>query len=408
LARRPHVLVFNQYYWPGVEATAQLLTELCEALAVDCEVTVVTGRLLGREDDPDYEHRNGVELIRVHSTAYDRAPLHRRAINYFTYLGRALRRGVIAPRPDLVLCFTDPPMVGDVALVVARRFRVPLIVVSQDVFPEIAVELKRLTNPLLVALLGLLTRFYLVRADRVVAIGETMRRRLEGKGVKPERLRVIHNWVDTTAIRPEPRDNPWAVAQGLSEPFVVMHSGNIGHAQDLDTLIRASTRLQDLDRLRVVLVGFGARHAEYVRLTEKLGADNVSFLDYQPREVLSQSLSSADVHFVGLARGLAGYVVPSRLYGVLAAGRPVIAAAEEDSETAQLVREIGCGVVIPPGRPDALAATIADLAAGRHDLGAMGRRGRAYAEAEADRSLAIRRYRQQIAELMSDDPGAAR
>ena len=134
-----------------------------------------------------------------------------------------------------------------------------------------------------------------------------------------------------------------------------MHSGNIGHAQDLDTLIRAATVLGDLERLAVVLVGFGARHADYVALARTLGADKVSFHDYQPRELLSQSLSSADIHFVGLARGLSGFVVPSRLYGILAAGRPVLAAADEDSETAQLVREVGCGIVLPPGRPDLLA-----------------------------------------------------
>ena len=322
---RPHLLVFNQYYAPGVEATAHLLTELCEALAETYDVTVVTGRLQGFETDPDYERRNGVELIRVHSTAFDRSGLLHRAINYFTYLARALRRGLKAERPDLVLCMTDPPMVGDVALVVARRFRVPLVVVSQDVFPEIAVELKRLRNPLLVGMLGVLIRFYLRRAELVVAIGETMQRRLRAKGVRPERLRVIPNWVDTRVVVPQPRDNPWARSNGLDGRFVVMHSGNIGHAQDLETLIRAAGNLEDLEQLSVVLIGFGARHAHHVRLAESLRADRVSFLDYQPRELLAQSLSSADIHYVGLARGLAGFVVPSRLYAILAAGRPVLA-----------------------------------------------------------------------------------
>ena len=333
--RRPRLLVLNQYYWPGVEATAHLLTELCEALADEYDVTVITGRLHDHEHDPDYESRDGVEIVRVHSAAYDRSQLHHRAINYLTYLARALRRGLFdVERPDVVLCMTDPPMVGDVALAVARRYRVPLVVVSQDVFPEIAVELKRLTNPVLVGILRVLTSFYLRRADRVVAIGETMQRRLEEKGVPPQRLRVIPNWVDTAAIRPQPRENPWASEHGLDGRFVVMHSGNIGHAQDLDTLIRATTSLGDLEQLAVVLVGFGARHADYVALARTLGADKVSFHDYQPRELLSQSLSSADIHFVGLARGLSGFVVPSRLYGILAAGRPVLAAADEDSETA--------------------------------------------------------------------------
>jgi colanic acid biosynthesis glycosyl transferase WcaI len=397
---RLRLLVFNQYYFPGVEATAQLLTELCEALALDYEVTVVTGRLHTHEDELDYELRNGVEIMRVHSTSYERAALHRRAANYLTYLTRALRRGLTARRPDAVLCMTDPPMIGDLALLVARRFRVPVVVISQDVFPEIAVELKRLTNPGLVGLLRVLTRFYLRRADRVVAIGPTMKRRLEAKGARPERVRVIPNWTDTKAITPQPRDNGWAHANGLADRFVVMHSGNIGYAQDLDTLIRATTLLPDLDRLLAVLIGFGARHADHVSLARELHADRVAFLPYQPRESLSQSLSSADIHFVGLGRGLSGYVVPSRLYGILAAGRPVIAAADDDSETARLVREVGCGIVLPPGRPDLLAHVIRSVAAREHDLEEMGRRGRAYAEAEADREVAIGRYRRLLDELL--------
>jgi colanic acid biosynthesis glycosyl transferase WcaI len=400
-ANRPRLLVFNQYYWPGVEATANLLTELCEALAADYDVTVITGRLHEHEQDPDYEGRGGVEIVRVHSAAYDRTRLHRRALNYLTYVVRALRRGLFdVDRPDLVLCMTDPPMVGDVALAVARRFRVPLVVVSQDVFPEIAVELGRLTNPVLVRLLDLLTRLYLRRADTVVAIGETMKRRLEHKGVRPERVRVIQNWVDTTAISPQPRVNPWALANGFGDRFVVMHSGNIGHAQDLDTLIRASTRLDDLSTLAVTLVGFGARHAHYVRMAEEVRAETVTFLDYQPRDMLSQSLSSADIHFVGLARGLSGYVVPSRLYGILAVARPVIAAADEDSETAQLVRDVGCGIVIPPGEPDVLAQTIRATASGEYDLDAMGRRGRVWVEQEADMTVAVARYRRLLGELV--------
>lgn len=393
------MLVFNQYYHPGIEATAHLLTELCEELARDHDVTVITGRLRDHEDEPDYESRNGVEIVRVHSTSFDRAPLTRRALNYFTYLGRALRRGLRAPQPSVVLCMTDPPMVGDVAWFVARRRRVPLVVISQDVFPEIAVRLGRLTNPVLVRVLDVMTRFYLRRADRVVAIGESMRRRLQEKGVKPNRLRVIPNWTDTTAITPADRNNGWAHEHDLVDRFVVMHSGNIGHAQDLETLIRASTQLRDFDRLTVALVGFGARHAYYEKLVAQLGASAVRFLPYQPRELLSQSLSSADLHFVGLARGLAGYVVPSRLYGILAAGRPVLVSADEESETAQLVRTVGCGVVVPPGEPEQVATAIRSLAGGEHDLAEMGHRGRAYVETEAGRDAAFGRYRSLLAEL---------
>jgi putative colanic acid biosynthesis glycosyltransferase WcaI len=397
--RKPRLLVLNQYYWPGVEATAQLLTELCEALAEGIDIRVVTGVLHGHEDEPRHLTQNGVEIVRVRSTSFERSRLGARAANYVTYLGNALLHGLRGPKPDVVLCMTDPPIVADIALLIARRFRVPLVVISQDVFPEIAVQLKRLENPVVMSVLRFLVSLYLRRADRVVAIGETMRRRLEAKGAPPERLRVIPNWVDTTRLQPHRAENDWINVAELEDKFIVMHSGNVGHAQDLDSLVRAATFLRDLDDLVITIIGMGARHAELVDLAELLEVDNVRFLFYQPRPWLPQSLSAAHVHVVGLAPGLAGYVVPSRLYGILAVGRPVIAAADPESETAQVVASVGCGIVVPPGRPELLARAIRDAQDGKYDLEAMGLRGREWVEREADRSVAVRRYRDLLLEL---------
>ncbi len=395
---RPRVLVFNQYYWPGLEATAHLLSELCSALADEFEITVVTGAVAtapaGREA------HEGVEIVRTRSTAYDRAHLGRRALNYLSYLAGALAAGIRQKRPDVVLCMTDPPMVADVALAVARRFRVPFVVISQDVFPEAAVAVRRLENPVVVGLLRALVAAYLRCADRVVAIGETMRDRLVAKGADPGRITVIPNWVDTTELEPRPHDNEWARRQGLAGKFVVMHSGNVGHAQDLDTLVRAATLLPETEDLAVAIVGNGARRDQVQELARSLAADKVTFLGYQPRETLPFSLSAAHVHVVGLAKGLSGYVVPSRLYGILAVGRPVIVAAEDDSETARLVHAVGCGLVVPPGQPELLAAAIREARDGVHDLEAMGERGREYVRAEADRSVAVGRYRELLRELV--------
>jgi glycosyltransferase involved in cell wall biosynthesis len=391
--RKPRLLVFNQYYWPGIEATAQLLTDLCEALADEVEIRVVTGVLHGHENEPRRVLHNGVEIVRVPSTSYERSQILARASNYATYLGNALLHGLRGPRPDIVLCMTDPPVVADVALLVARRYRTPLVVISQDVFPEIAVQLKRLENPALMGLLRSLVGVYLRRADRIVAIGETMRQRLEAKGARPDRLHVIPNWVDTQRLRPLGKDTQWAKEWRFDERFLVMHSGNVGHAQDLDSLVRAGTFLRDLDDLVIAIIGTGARRAELVALAERLDVDQLLFLYYQNRRVLPQSLSAADIHVVGLARGLAGYVVPSRLYGILAVGRPVIAATDPESETAKVVQEAGCGIVVPPGRPELLARAIRDAHDGVYDLDAMGARGREWVEREADRSVAVRRYR---------------
>lgn len=398
---KPRLLILNQYYWPGVEATAHLLTELCEALADEFDVTVITGRL--RDHDPlarpGRSERNGVRIVRVNSTAFERSKLGRRAVNYVTFLLQSFRAAATTRRPDVVVCMTDPPVIGTVAHLVARRFRAPLLVISQDVFPEIAVELKRLENPVIVGALRVLIRWYLKRAERVVAIGETMRRRLVEKGADPEHLTVIPNWVDTAALSPMPRDNQWARENGLAESFVVMHSGNIGHAQNLDALVRAGTFLRDLDDLSIVLIGTGARLGDVEELARVLEVDAVRFMPYQPREVLSQSLSAADVHVVGLARGLSGYVVPSRLYGILAAGRPVIVCADADSETAQVVEQVGCGIVIEPGRPELLADAIRRAHGGGYDLDRMGALGREYVVVSADRRVATERYAEILREL---------
>jgi colanic acid biosynthesis glycosyl transferase WcaI len=398
---RPRLLVFNQYYWPGFEATGNLLAELCAALAEDFDVTVVTGTLRDPHVGPGRTVRDGVEIIRVSSTAFDRRRLALRAANYLTYLFSSLRTGLGSRRPHAVLCMTDPPIIADVALVVARRFRAPLVVVSQDVFPEIAVQLKRVENPVLIGLLRAAIGFYLRRAERVVAIGARMRMRLIEKGADPAKTCVIPNWVDTEQLVPQPHDNGWAHEHDLVGKFVVMHSGNVGHAQNLDALVRSATFLRDLDDLQIVIVGGGARRRELFELARVLEvfSEPVRFLNYQPRERLSHSLSAAHVHVVGLARGLSGYVVPSRLYGVLAVGRPVIAAADDDSETAHVVRESGAGLVVPPGRPELLARAIRAAHGGELDLEEMGRRGRAYVTAEADRRVAVERYRRLLREL---------
>ncbi len=399
MTRRPRLLVLNQYYAPGVEATGQLLAQLCSDLARDLDVTVVAGSLAN--EPTGRATRDGVDVIRVRSTTFERRRLSLRALNYATFLVQALRAALAQERPDVVLAMTDPPVIGDLAWIVARRFGVPLVVVSQDVFPETAVRLGRIDNRAVVTALRVLVNAYLRRADRVVAIGETMRERLVDKGARADRVTVIPNWVDTTVLTPAPRDNGWARANGFDGRFVVMHSGNVGHAQDLDSLIRASTLLDDLDDLSIAIVGGGVRHAELVALARELGADRVRFLPYQPRETLAESLSAADVHVVGLARGLAGYVVPSRLYGVLAVARPVICAADAESETAQLVERVGCGIVVEPGRPELLADAIRRTHSGELDLAELGGRGRDYVTREADRRVAVQRYRALLDELLS-------
>ena len=286
-ARKPRLLLLNQYFRPGVEATAQLLAELAEALAEEMEVVVVTGHVRGRSDLSAREQHGGLETRRVRATTFDRVRIPARAANYVTYLLSALADGLRLRRVDVVLCGTDPPVIGDVALLVARRHSAPLVVITEDVFPEIALALGRLNEGVLARLLRSLVRMYLTRADRVVVLGETMRARVAGKGVDDSRLRVIPNWADVDAIRPTEKANEWSRAHELDASFVVMHAGNVGHAQDLDSLVHADVLLAEVEDLETVIIGTGARRAELERLALRLQAPHVRFSSSAARRLVA-------------------------------------------------------------------------------------------------------------------------
>ena len=295
---------------------------------------------------------------------------------------------------------TDPPMVGAIGAAVARRFGAPLVVVSQDVFPEIAVELGRLTNPLAVALLRRASSASIcARADRVVAIGDTMQRaaRCEGRAARADR--GDPELGRHRRIRPQPRDNEWARENGLAARFVVMHSGNVGHAQNLDTLVRAATFLRDLERPDVAIVGFGARHARAVRARGDARGDKVRFLPYQPRELLSAVAVErrTSTSSVSPAGSRVRRPEPSlRHLGRWSAGDRCGRAGQRDGA----VVRVGCGVVVEPGDPRALATQIRRVYAGEVDLAGLGAAGRAWIVQHRGRREAIERYRDLLERLV--------
>jgi lipopolysaccharide/colanic/teichoic acid biosynthesis glycosyltransferase len=184
---------------------------------------------------------------------------------------------------------------------------------------------------------------------------------VEHRGVDPARVAVIHNWADCAALIPGSKDNPFARAHGLSEPFVVMHSGNVGLSQDLDTLLDAAALLRDERGILFVIMGDGARRAALEARARAQRLGHVRFLPHQPKERLADAFGSADVFVVSLKRGLAGCIVPSKLYGILAAGRPYVAAVEPACEVAAITTKYDCGLLAPPGDARVLAGRILDL-----------------------------------------------
>ena len=386
------VCFFNRSYWPDTTATGQLLAELAEDLVSGhgMDVTVVTGRPLTSTHAAAarMEVRNGVRLLRAQGTTFSQQTFAGRAANYLTYFLSALWIALRLPRQDVTVALTDPPIIGLAAL--AARPTGGMVFFCQDIFPEVTGLLEDFRSPTVDAILDRVNRYLVRRAARIVALGDTMASRLvQGKGADAAKITVIHNWADTSAIVPSDKQNPFAVANGLHDRFVVLHAGNIGLSQNLDVVIDAAARLKARTDIVILFIGDGNRKEELESMAGERGLANVRFLPFQPREALRWTYATSDVCLVSLKPGLAGYIVPSKLYPILAAGRPYIAAVEPISEVAALTGRHRCGVMVRPGDAAALAAEIERLAGDRHARESMGARARVAAELFArDRQVA--------------------
>jgi colanic acid biosynthesis glycosyl transferase WcaI len=395
------ICFFNRSYWPDQAATGQLLTELAQDLVSrhGCAVTVVAGRALNGGEPGDgslwpvrTEARAGVRILRANGTALSPRRFVGRAANYVSYFASALVAGTVIGRQDVVVSLTDPPIVGLAALLAARRAGARFVFLCEDIFPEVALLLDDFSNATVNRTLDRINRFLLREADAIVALGERMRRRLiDEKGANAARVHVIHNWADCEAIRPGTKDNAFARANGLCDRFVLMHSGNVGLSQNLDVLVEAAARLRSDARLVIAIVGNGTKRQALEREVAARGLTNVRFFPYQPKESLHDSFATADAFLISLTAGIEGYIVPSKLYGILAAGRPYIAAVDHTCEVATIASEYHCGLLAMPGDPDQLAQQIQMLVNQPELTRTMGANARRAAE-QFDRRVAVQSY----------------
>ncbi len=372
-----HILLLNQYFPPDTSATAKIAVMVAEALAERHQVTVLAGR---PSYDPSERHpyyllrrevRGNLTVERVGSTIYPRFRMRGRVSNYLSYLSLAVPRA-LAIRADLILAMTDPPVVGIAGAIVAKLSGRPFVYNIRDLYPDMALGGEIVRPGRWVERWEKLHRRALRRAARVIVLGEDMRERIIAKGVDPARVVIVRDGVPLQE-RIVPADDPVTQEIRCGFPFVVLHAGNLGFYGAWDTLIRAA-RLLERDAVGFVFVGDGAVRPQIEASAE--GCSAVQFLPYRPPQQIPYVLAAGDLHVVTLRRGLEGVVVPSKLYPILAAGRPVLAVAPEASDVARIVRRTGCGVVTDPDDPTALAEAVRALCRDPQRLAEMGRRAR--------------------------------
>lgn len=372
------VLLLNLYFPPDTSATAKMAQTVVEALATKHDVTIVCGR-------PSYdpterrswklwqtEQNGSVRIIRVGSTDYPRTQMKKRVFNYLSYVLLAVPRAIFV-RCDVVLAMTDPPFEGIVGAFVSLLKGKPYVYNIRDLYPDMAVGGAIVEPGLLARVWEKLHRWALRRATRVVVLGDDMRNRILKKKVDPTRVVVIRDGAEippTGTNQALDLDVINTIRNGFH--FVLLHAGNLGFYGAWNTLLEGARQLQN-DGVGLVFVGDGAQR----QALESTARDipNVRFLPFFPGDKIPSVLAAADAHLITIKRGLEGVVVPSKMYGILAAGKPIVAVAPNECDVVSLGKELGFSVAADPDSPAEFVDCVRRLLADRRKLAAMGEAG---------------------------------
>jgi glycosyltransferase involved in cell wall biosynthesis len=369
------ILVLNLYYPPDTSATAKMAAAFLAPLAAKHELTLICGR-------PSYDpterrawrlwqtERLGITVVRVGSTDYPRTQMARRVLNYLSYVALSVPRALFV-RCDVVLAMTDPPFEGIVGAVVAMLKRKPFVYNICDLYPDMALGGSIVSPGLLARVWERLHRWALRRATRVIVLGDDMKARIIGKGVTPERVAIVRYGVEIDAASSAPPELDTEVISAIRFDFrfVLLHAGNLGFYGAWETLL-AGARELEADGVGLVFVGDGAQRARLEVAAAR--STNVRFLPFFPPSKIASVLAAGDAHVITIKRGLEGVVVPSKMYGILAAGRPIVALAPLQTDAASLGAREGFGVAADPDNPAELVAIVRALLGDPARLAEMG------------------------------------
>ncbi|HSQ49738.1 MAG TPA: glycosyltransferase family 4 protein [Nitrospiraceae bacterium] len=389
----------NRYFSPDHSATSQLLSDLAFDLSSrGQDIHVITGGQLYADPRASLlsnEVIRGVKVHRVRTSRFGRARLWGRMLDYLTfYLGATWRLLRSIQPGDVVVAKTDPPLMSVCAAWAVRLRKGILINWVQDLFPEVATSLEVSGVRFVAPMLKRLRNGSLRQARSNVVLGVRMAQRLRDEGVPSNRITVIENWADGEVIQPVAKeDNPLLCEWRLEDKFVLGYSGNMGHVHEFKTIIDTAERLKDDSDIAFVFIGDGIARKWLEAETVKRGLTNVQFRPYQPADRLRWSLSVPDVHLVSLRPSLEGLIVPSKFYGIAAAGRPVIHVGDLDGEIPRILEREQCGWSYGIGEVGPLAQCILGLSQRPTEVAAAGLRARRAFDRQYARAYALKSWR---------------
>jgi glycosyltransferase involved in cell wall biosynthesis len=396
------ILILTNYFPPEIGGAAHLFYELAESLVQrGHHVTVVTGfpRYNIKERPEPYRGRrlmweeiNGVRVLRIWMPTMPRTNLILRGLEHFLVPAILFLGGLFSRQHDVVLIYSPPLPLGLAAYGLSRIRRIPFVVNVQDLFPKEAVLLGLLKNKVLIRLFEAIERFIYRKADFVTVHSPGNREHVLAHGGHPERVRVVHNWVDVERVRPLPRENSFSHEHGLDGRFVISYAGTMGWCQDMLVIVEAAHYLRDYQDIVFLMVGDGPEKAKTEEQARRLGLGNMIFLPMQPWSRYPEVLAASDISMINLNKNLTTPVVPSKLLNIMAAGRPVVASLPLNGDAPKIVAEAGCGLCVEAGDAQGLAQAILSLYHNPEQAHEMGWRGRLYAEEHFSRESCVARY----------------
>jgi colanic acid biosynthesis glycosyl transferase WcaI len=363
------ILLLNQFFWPDSAPTSLLLTDLARELAARGHDVVALCGNSNYEGSSAGGEVPDVGVCRTPTLKFARGTASR-LLSYTSFLGSALGAGLMGEKPDLVITLTTPPLLSAVGTLMKSVRGCRHWIWEMDVYPDVAVELGWIKkNSALERLIGFMTDWPRQKADGILVLGECMKQRLMNRGVADEQLFVAENWADGTEIKPLPFPNR-ALLQ-------VLYSGNLGLAHEIETIEQAAFEMDEAPVAEFVFAGGGTKRKA---LEERCAARNlkhVNFRGYASAETLGESLGMSDIGLVTQRPECFGTVVPSKVYGLLASGRPVLYIGPEKSTPHRIIEKFRCGWHINPGDVRGLKELLHTLASNRrriHEAGNNARR----------------------------------
>jgi glycosyltransferase involved in cell wall biosynthesis len=405
---RTRVWVFSELYHPEQTSTGYFLTRIAEGLADEFDVHAVCSQPTYSSRGlvaPYREERNGVRIERCRSTRLNKDVVVFRIVNVATFTMEVFTKAIAKlRRNDLVLVVTNPPVLPYVVRMAAAVRGARVVLLVHDVFPDalVAAGIAR-RESLLVRAWSTMSRRLYRSMDRIVVLGRDMRSLVERRlPARDKRIRIIPNWGDTDAVRPSAAEGARIRDRlGLKGRFIIQFMGNMGRTHGIEALVETAWALRDEPDIHFLLMGWGARRSWLEAEVDRRGLRNVTVLPGCSPEELSAFLNAADLGVIPFLPGMEGISVPSRMYNLMAAGKPILAVADAGSELAIVIQEERIGWVVPASQPARLADTIRSALRDAEELAAMGRRARLAAERKYSLQQVAESYRELFAELQA-------